>query len=136
MKYNVDYWLKFFGKKRDWVRGTLGMKGGSHCALGHMGFQMEENADKSKRAIALGDMIKQHIEKKYELKMMGHEGLPSNLIPWINDVGDGVLQFRQKTITLPGNGPQERFMNLCKEIKQECLKNNGVKSKNRAEAVS
>jgi len=134
MKYNVDHFKDLFNSfKADWTVGTLSFNG-AHCALGHMGFDHESLANKNEETIALGDMLSSHIEKKYGFKMSMNEKKPGNIIPWINDTS--TLNFVNKPgVELKGSGPKERFMELFDEIKQECLQNNGVKSKNREEAI-
>lgn len=145
MKYNVDYFLDFFGKKEKWINGKLheehnidgGVKwSGAHCALGHLRLEKEADADKHQAAIALAGMIADHLEKEYEVNFeVAADREPSCLIPTIND-GEAFLgiidnggEYTSFDTKQLGTTPKKRIMRLLKEIKAKCVRNKESKTK-------
>ena len=123
MKYNVEYFKDFFGKKDNWTSGTL-QSGGNYCALGHMGFNDESDAYKSKRAKALTEILLWYIRETYGEPALSPT--PDCIIPAVNDganmaikkkEGPGITYVRLNDIA---EGPKERIMTILEKASELC----------------
>lgn len=114
--YDHDYFTRFFQSRKHWRVGTIG-RGGNHCALGHMGFKMEDDANGNKRAEALTKIILDAYPPTY----FDNDKSPANVIPILNDmVGRDGQKFK-------GEGPQKRILNAIKISKKKQLAREEIK---------
>lgn len=139
MRYGIDYFMKFFSKKKKetWANGELNTGEGQYCALGHMKFKTESDADYNVRGKALAKMVAGYIEKKYKVTMSDEDKIPSVLIPSIND---GETHFSTKCaktgspiylnfVKMYGKDPYTRITKLMSRIKKDCTRRSQEKQK-------
>lgn len=119
MKYGADYFENFFEQKDNWCEGFL-EDDGNKCALGHMKFKYEIDADKNARAKSLAKMIVWYIEKTYG-KMSECDKEPSYIIPAVNDghaikAGGKYINTKKEF----GSDAKTRIMTVIKRAKALC----------------